>query len=435
MRVLRNPVVQFLVAGSVVVAAVVVGTDYLSRQAAEREAVTDARATTKLMAHSVVEPRLPIGLSRGNREAADEFDLWARRLLQVEDVRLIKIWNTDGVIVYSSRKDLIGERFDFSPEAWEVIGRGDSVAGVSDLRRPEGRYEVEEDGLLEVYTRIESPERDPLLFEVYYSADNVAETSELVLRSFRPITVGGLLALFLLAAPLIWVLTRRLERGAAARERLLRNAVEASEAERRRIARELHERVVRDLADASSDIAQEATAAASSAPAMAQRLLGIDGTLRRNVSSLRSMVLEIYPPDLDADRLQGALEELAAPARSAGLQVDVRVDDLSGASEDSVALVWRGAQEAIRNAIRHARARRLDVRVGRATGSRPGQGGPLLRLDVSDDGVGFVPGAFSTSGRFGLRSLHDLAQEAGGRLDVSSRPGRGTTVVLEVPEG
>lgn len=432
---LRNPVLQFVVAGSIVVAAVVLGTDYLSRRAAEREAVTDARVITELLAHSVAEPLIPRGLSDGSLVQAAGFDLAARDRLIVGSVERIKIWNTDGVIVYSDKKILISQRFDLSEAAREVLARGDSEAGVSDLRRRENRYEVDEKGLLEVYTRIESPEGDPLLFEVYYSGKEMAETTELVLGAFRPITVGGLLALFLLAAPLIWVLTRRLERAASARELLLRNAVDASEAERRRIARELHERVVRDLADASSDIAQEATVAASSAPALAQRLLGIDGTLRRNVSSLRSMVLEIYPPHLDADRLPGALEELAAPARSSGLLVSVRVGDIVGASEDTVALVWRGAQEAIRNAVKHARARHLDVRVGRSSGAgRPGRGVPLLRLEVVDDGVGFVPGAFSTADRFGLRSLHDLAAEAGGRLDVSSRPGRGTTVVLEVPE-
>jgi two-component system, NarL family, sensor kinase len=61
--------------------------------------------------------------------------------------------------------------------------------------------------------------------------------------------------------------------------------------------------------------------------------------------------------------------------------------------------------------------------------------GNKLVLRVVDDGVGFVPGALSDAGRFGLRGMHDLIEEAGGRLDVDSGPGRGTTVRLEVQTG
>lgn len=435
MRVLRNPVAQFLVAGLVIVTAVLLATDYLSRRAAEREAVADARALTQLLAETVAEPHVPPGLGEADPIAVAAFDRVAQERLLLEDVARIKIWNRDGVIVYSNEMKLVEQEFELSDEARAVLEGGNPEAGLSDLRRPENEYEVDEDGFLEVYTRIDPTYVDqPLLFEMYWAADDMAQNTELVQSTFRPVTIGGLLALLVLAAPLIWILTRRLERAATARERLLRNAVEASEAERRRLARELHEGVVRDLADVTDEIADEASAAATSTPALAQRLLGIDDTLRRNVSSLRTMVLEIYPPDLDAEHLQEALEQLAAPARSAGLLVSVRAGDLGGASRDTIALLWRGAREATRNTMRHARARHLDIRVGPASGAaRPGR--RMLRLEVADDGVGFVPGAFSTVGRFGLRSLRDLAEEAGGRLEVSSRPGRGTVLVLEVPEG
>jgi len=88
------------------------------------------------------------------------------------------------------------------------------------------------------------------------------------------------------------------------------------------------------------------------------------------------------------------------------------------------------AQEAVRNAIRHADARHLSVRV-RAVGDR-------LHLDVADDGIGFEtrnghgPGQPDESGGLGLRSLRDLIREAGGRLDVRTSVGEGTTVHLEV---
>jgi len=154
-------------------------------------------------------------------------------------------------------------------------------------------------------------------------------------------------------------------------------------------------------------------------------LLMVDDDLRASVESLRSLVLDIYPPDLAAHRLGAALDDLVAPAEEAGLDVSLRVDDVDGASDDAVALVWRVAREGVRNAVRHARGTALDVSVQRNRSH--------LELRVADDGVGFVPGAFGAGDSFGLRGLEDLAREAGGRLRVTSGPGRGTVLELEVP--
>lgn len=424
MQVLRNPVVQFLAAGIVIVVVVAVGSDQLSRRAAAAEAVADARATTEVLARSVAEPLVPDGLSAGRPGAAAEFDRSARDRLLIANVERIKIWNTDGMIVYSDQESLIGQTFTLGEDAREVLGTGASTGQVSDLRRPENKYELEANGLLEVYTRIESAENEPLLFEVYYSSEDLARTTQIVLDAFRPITVGGVLLLGLLTTPLLWGLNRRLERSAQARERLLRAAVDASDAERRRIARDLHEGVVHRLADASTAIGVEARDDITP-HVVSRRLLSIDDTLRESIDSLRSLVLEIYPPHLDADGLGAAIDDLVVPATTSGLDVRVDVGDIAGASDDAVALVWRVAREGIRNAVRHARGTTLAVSVRHASAQ--------LELRVVDDGVGFVPGAFGTSDRLGLRGLADLASEAGGRLSVSSRPGRGTVLLLEVP--
>ncbi|MGZ5415670.1 MAG: sensor histidine kinase [Nocardioides sp.] len=425
MRVLRNPVAQFLMAAVVVVVAVGFATDALSRRAAEREAITDARTTTEILAHSVVEPFVSEGLANGGLIEAAVFDRLAReRVMAIESVYRLKIWNSDGTIVYSDQADLVGDQFPLSPQARAVLEGGGSEAARSDLGRLENEYEINAEGLLEVYTRIETKAGRPLLFEVYYSADEITANTRTIYAAFQPITLGGLLLLALLTVPLLWMLTRRLARSAEARERLLQNAVNASATERRRIARDLHEGVVQDLTTASVALTSEA-AAPETPPAVAQRLLHVDEGIRGSVRALRSLVLEIYPPKLAADGLAGALDELVVPASAAGLDVQVRVEDVSGVSDEAVALVWRTAQEAVRNATRHARGSRLEVSVRRS--------GPRVSLRVADDGVGFVPGAFSPQGRFGLRSLQDLATEAGGRLDVESGPGRGTTVLLEVP--
>jgi signal transduction histidine kinase len=96
-----------------------------------------------------------------------------------------------------------------------------------------------------------------------------------------------------------------------------------------------------------------------------------------------------------------------------------------------VGLVWRVAQEAVRNSLRHSGAQTLGVAV---SGEQRGRDKQLV-LTVTDDGNGFDPAAPRSTGHFGLRGLAGLVRDAGGRLDVRSASGQGTTVHLEVPAG
>ena len=423
MRILMNPVAQFLLAGAVVLVLVVLATGQLSSAAARDEAIADARATTELLARSVAEPAIPRGLVHGKAAAIDRFDRTARSRLLVGDVQRIKIWSADGRIVYSDETALIGESFPLGEAEMAVLGGGPTDAKASDLDRPENAFEVSAGGLLEVYTDITSPEGEPLLFEVYYAADEVAARQSEILGAFRPITLGGLLAFLGLTTPLIWVLTRRLHRAGEERARLLLAAVNASDAERRRIARDLHDGVVQDLAGTAFRLAAGARQDASHAPAPAE-LEEMSRSLRGSLRSLRSLLVEIYPPDLRADGLPAALNDLVAPAENTGVNSSVTVADLDGVSEESVALVWRVAQEAVRNAVRHASPTAIDVSVARDYG--------LVVLEVHDDGVGFDPTRTNGRDRLGLRGLADLIDDAGGRLEVWAEPGCGTRVRLEV---
>jgi signal transduction histidine kinase len=103
------------------------------------------------------------------------------------------------------------------------------------------------------YTRSTPASKSPgeaLLFELYLSDDNLQARADELYRLFRPLTVGRLLLFLALTAPLVWVLSRRAD-AAADREWLLVMASDASDAERRRVARDLHDGVVQDLAGTS----------------------------------------------------------------------------------------------------------------------------------------------------------------------------------------
>ncbi len=421
---LKSPVAQFLAAGFLTLVAVVVGTGALSRAAADNEAIDDAQALTRVLAQSVAEPSIPRGLVEGDAGALDQLDRRVLGKLLVEDVERIKIWDADGTVLYSDQTELIGSTYPLGADELEILDDGGTDAELSDLDRPENRFERGLGGLLEVYTRIRSPEGEPLLFEAYFSSEGIEEQREDVLGSFLPITLGGLLVLVIVTTPLMVLLTRRLARSGQERERLLQAAVHASDAERLRIARDLHDGVVQDLA--GSSFALSTISSRAGVPdALADELEEVSRSLRTSMRALRSLLVEIYPPDLHTEGLAAALTDLVAPVAAAGTQVDLDVSGDEGASETAVSLAWRVAQESVRNVARHASASRVSVTVHRE--------GDSLLLEVVDDGTGFDPTASQPADHLGLRGLDSLVRDAGGTLVVTSAVGEGTTVHLEVP--
>ena len=423
-RFWSDPVVQFIAAGLLAMALVVIGASWFGDRAATREAVDNARANTELLARAVVAPGIPRGLLTGEAAALDRFDRLIRQRVLSDDVVRIKVWDGTGSIVYSDETRVIGQQFDLDEEELSILADGGSDAEVSDLSEPENRYERQFGELVEVYTRVQDPDGTPLLLEAYYPADRIEERSDDVIAAFRPITVAGLALFLLITVPIVWLLARRLDAAAAGRERLLTAAVEASDIERRRIARDLHDGVVQDLAGASFELSATAREL-DGQPELAAVLDDLGAGVRQSLRSLRSLLVEIYPPELRTAGLAAALDDLVASPIAAGVDVRLDVADTTGVADDTVALVWRVAQESVRNAVRHGRPSRLELTVGVSDDA--------VTLDVVDDGAGFDTEAPPPTGSLGLRGIRDLVDESGATLAVTSQPGSGTALHLRVP--
>jgi signal transduction histidine kinase len=151
--------------------------------------------------------------------------------------------------------------------------------------------------------------------------------------------------------------------------------------------------------------------------------------VRESIKSLRTLLVDIYPPKLAEAGLDMALVDLVASVRHRGTAAELDTTGLTDAVPDeAAALVYRGAQEALRNVLAHAQAD--NVRVRAAT-----EGGRAV-LEVVDDGHGFLPDETREAlrtGHLGLRGLEDRVRDAGGEFSVGSTPGEGTTLRLEVP--
>lgn len=433
MKLVRSPVAQFLVFGLFLIVLISFGTTRLAQDAAEREALADARELNESLARSVVDdPEATARLVRGRTQAIDRYDREIKGLLLVGYLSRVNVWTESGKLVYSNAFRLIDSTFELSRGQQQVLAEGGTSSEIADPRSPEnvgaegspGMQSAEPAQQVRIYTQVRATaDAPPLLFEGYFTLNDIEERRERIYGSFLWITIGGPLLLVLVVTPLLWVLTRRLTSGAKERERLLHSSLDASDAERRRIARDLHDSVVQDLAGTAfsiSSVARDPETAESSR----RRLDDAGAALRDGLKALRSLLVEIHPPELHARGLAAAMADLIAPAAAAGVQASVSVEGAEIASDERAALVWRVAQEAVRNALRHADASTLAVTV-RVHGSR-------LVLEVVDDGIGFDPKARQRTEGFGLQGLRSLVAEAGGTLFVQSSPGEGTAVLMEV---
>jgi signal transduction histidine kinase len=297
---------------------------------------------------------------------------------------------------------------------------------VSDLSRPENRFERRESRLFEVYAPVKTPAGKTLLFEGYLRFSSVTASGRRIWFAFAPALIIGLVLLWLAQVPLALSLTRRLRSSQREREGLLLRALEASDTERRRIASDLHDGAVQHLAGTSFSLAG---AAERTTDEDARTLLRTAAaSTRRAVRELRSLLVELYPPNLQGAGLETALSDLLARAGSSGAITTFKVDGQPVISPEHERLAFRTAQEAVRNVAAHAAASRVEVTL------KAEQDTYVLR--VADDGIGFdVDGrhARRANGHVGLDLLADHARDLGATLTVESEPGRGTTLTLRGP--
>ena len=217
------------------------------------------------------------------------------------------------------------------------------------------------------------------------------------------------------------------EEAAHVRERdlLLERVRVAADVERGRIVRELHDGVVQDLAALTSGLRTRASQ--TSDDEGARVLVRAADAAQDAMSELRTLLREIAPPDLEDIGLKAAIEGLLEPLREQGVDCTVAVADDIDATP-ALRPVFRIAQEAVRNVVKHAQARTVSV-------TAVVQEGHVV-LEVRDDGLGYDTEQARrrrAEGHIGVQLIQDLAAEAGGVLSIESAPGEGTVVRASIP--
>jgi two-component system, NarL family, sensor kinase len=408
------------------------GSVWASQQAAKAEALADARHATDMLAALLVEPNLDNRLADGDREAAAALNVVLQPRLAAAGVLRVKIWTPEQRIVYSDEPRLIGRTYPLSDDDLRALRDGITRAELSDLRRPENRFERSAGRLLEVYRQIMTPDGRPMLLETYSSYSDATARQVDIWIKFAPITVSVLLALLAMQLPLAHRMVAQLRASQQERELLQARALDTSTEERRRIAGSLHDGIVQDVSASALLVAGAADqlrdGSAYGSHREAAEVLGDAATvLRDSVGSLRSLLVEIYPPNLERAGLCPALADVAARLRPRGIDVRMHVPDRLDVPLDTATLLFRTAQEALQNVVKHARAQIVTLTVTELP--------DRLVMEIADDGAGFDLASTlrrPRSGHLGLSVLADLAAAAGASLDVRSAPGAGTSLRLEV---
>ena len=213
-----------------------------------------------------------------------------------------------------------------------------------------------------------------------------------------------------------------LERLEAERRRASSAALEAQEEERARVARDLHDEVNQSL----TGLLLRLEALRGRAPAeLATELAETKAVANRAMQELLALARQLRPTALDDLGLKAALAgHVSALRRDSGLETSFAVEgDVASIPSDVQLVLYRVAQEALSNAVRHSRAERIEVRVAREARG--------VELMVGDDGHGFT--FEEAAGGLGISGMRERALLVNGELRVESRPELGTRVRLRVP--
>ncbi|HXI44998.1 MAG TPA: GAF domain-containing protein [Candidatus Acidoferrales bacterium] len=219
------------------------------------------------------------------------------------------------------------------------------------------------------------------------------------------------------------IMNSRLESGLRARAADL-----AASEERARLARELHDSVTQALFSMTLQTRAAELLLERDPAAAAEKLASLRDLQRDALAEMRSLIFELRPSGIAEQGLVHALRtHTAAIEGRIGLPVAFETTlpaGPSGVPLDVEEAVYRIAQEALHNVVRHARARRVEVRLGADERE--------VRLSVVDDGVGFDPDAVPP-GHLGVDGMRARAERLGGSLSIETGPGAGTSLAVVVP--
>jgi len=418
---------RFATYSALVLVVLLAGAFVVGSQLARAETLREARVRGASMARVIIGPLVNKDVRAYRPGAADRLASVANDRLRDGSLAHVKVWAADGRVIWSDQADLVGRRYDLSPQVRALFGTTKVSAEISDLQKDENIEERSEGSLIEVYAGAADVDRQPVVVESYVPVQQLDRDQRAMILALFALALGALLLFQVAVIPLALSLARRVERSKEDREKLIKHALLASDMERRRIAQDLHDGVIPDLAGLGYLLPtlQRQVAAGEAGPEVAANLSRVGEILTRDVAALRSLLTDIYPPDLQGEGLINAIEDLARESVHDDAEIEVRAEPGLTLPPESAALAYRVLREGLRNVAKHAQATRVvtDLRCE----------GDQVVASVTDNGVGINGHARNLEGHLGLRLLADTMNDVGGVLEVSSPESGGTRLQATFP--
>lgn len=426
-RTVRRAVVALALGALFALAVVIVGSSYLASQIARDEELAEAVRSGEVLASSVLDTSIQ-GLMDGQPGALIALDDAVQTRRHNGSMVSLRVLTADAHVVYADDHSLIGKRLSTVPSAPPAGSRA-TVITAGQAQSEIGRAATGR--MVKVDMMVTLP-RGSAVRVMLYSTDERLRTSESVLAiKLDVLSAGAVSLLLLLNLPVSVWLIRRVARGHMERIRLLSNEVASADRERRNIARDLHDGVVQDLAGAGYALEALASEVSIGHDGAARQMLDLSrDAVRRSTQALRTLIIEVAPPDLSSEGLPSAVSNLATTVRRKhDIDVDVRVDLRDSISREAATVVYRAVRECLTNTVLHSGGRhaQIDIRSDAVD----------VHVIAEDDGRGFPADVAERrrSGHMGLNLLAETISDLGGFLAIDGRQDGGAVVRCRIPVG
>jgi signal transduction histidine kinase len=406
-------VVPYVVLGLVVATALAALVGLLTVRADEIKGARSFDQLAAVVAGSVVAPQLTPQFLAGEPAALDQMHRTVASLINARRVSQVTIRNGAGQVVW--------------PRA---PGAGETTRGLrpSELRALQTQSVVPGTGAdpRSAAAGIRDANGTPALVVVAAPRGEFFPAGATWTR-FTLVSLAALLALELAQLPLAYGLGRRTRNQRRAEAALELATAEAADNERRRVAAAVHDFVIPEMTGLAYDL-DAARLDPPGADATAALVARAAQGLRRNIGELRSVVSGLTQTRAPEGGLDTALRVLGDRLGGADTGVSVRMEAAEPLPRPVAELLYRCAQESLRNVATHSRADQVEIVVE--------QNAEKVTMTIDDDGCGFDEARMAertACGHVGLRSLGDLVAQVGGSVTARSAPGQGTRVAVTLP--
>jgi signal transduction histidine kinase len=430
----RSALRGFAIGATVTLGVLVLVSILIARIVARQATLDEASFRTTTIADSLAAPLVTQRFRNHDADSVEDMARLMGNRMSDTTIRHIKIWSADGTILWADEPDLIGRHYTLKPDQREALDSPSAISDYTDLSDPENISERNEKGpVIETYVGANGADGSRILFETYMSPEGAARQQDAIVRATVLVGLAALLVFGVAVLPLSLRLARRVEGAAQERERMTLHALLSSEFERRRIAQDLHDGVIQDLAGAGLvlPLVADRVKESRSSPQDGDLLSRLHDLVTLNVQRLRSLMVEVYPPDLTGAGLRPAIENLVLESADR-VDTEVHIDPELRLREGAARLAYRIVREGLRNVVKHADARSALVEIRREDG--------CVHVLVADDGRGVaandedghdgVDGEGDelpeSEGHLGLRLLRDSVRDAGGHLELAPNMPQGT---------